>query len=69
MRRNVLETMQGIEIFPLISLVIFFGFFILMLYWVFFLDKNYIHDAEELPLDEEPTPSETFNTISNREGN
>lgn len=69
MNRNVLETIQGIEVFPLISLVIFFGFFMLMLYWVFFLDKSYIHEAEELPLDEDSSKSNTFNTASNLEGN
>jgi hypothetical protein len=69
MRRNVLETIQGIEIFPLISLVIFFGFFTLMLYWVFFLDKSYVDDAEHMPLDEESTTPEMLNTVSKEKGN
>lgn len=69
MRRNVLETIQGIEIFPLISLVIFFGFFTLMLYWVFFLDKSYVDDAEHMPLDEESTTPEMLNNVSKEKGN
>jgi len=69
MRRNVLEAIQGIEIFPLISLVIFFGFFAVMLYWVFFLDKSYVEDAEHLPLDEESSTPEMLKTVSKGEGN
>lgn len=69
MARNVLETIQGIDIFPLISLVIFFGFFILMLYWVIGLDKEYLNDNSNMPLDQDPDVSESTNTVSKREGN
>ncbi len=69
MRRNVIEAIQGIEIFPLIALVIFFGFFMIMLYWVFWLDKSYIKSAEDLPLDDEQELRETYKTVPNREGN
>lgn len=69
MRRNVIEAIQGIEIYPLIALVIFFGFFMIMLYWVFWLDKSYIKSAEDLPLDDEQELSETYKSVPNREGN
>jgi len=69
MRRNVIEAIQGIEIFPLIALVIFFGFFIIMLYWVYGLDKSYIKSAEDMPLDDEKELTETYQSVPNREGN
>ncbi|MCH8568028.1 MAG: hypothetical protein LAT67_07185 [Balneolales bacterium] len=50
MRRNVLETIQGIEIFPLISLVIFVGFFALMIIYVATMTKEKVSDLENMPL-------------------
>ena len=50
MARNVLETVQGIEIFPLISLVIFVGFFALMLGYVFSMSKGKVEELENMPL-------------------
>ncbi len=49
MRRDVMETIAGIEIFPIISLIIFVGFFAMMLYWVIRLDDTYMKN-ENLPL-------------------
>jgi hypothetical protein len=48
---NYLSTIEGIGIFPLISLLIFISFFTAVLIWIFKADKNYIKKMEELPLD------------------
>lgn len=48
---NYLSTIEGIGIFPLISLLIFVSFFTVILIWIFKADKNYIKEMEELPLD------------------
>ncbi|MCC5935357.1 MAG: CcoQ/FixQ family Cbb3-type cytochrome c oxidase assembly chaperone [Candidatus Cyclonatronum sp.] len=50
MRRDVLETIAGIEIFPLISLVIFVGFFALMLFYVTTMSKGKVEELENMPL-------------------
>ncbi len=50
MARNVMETIQGIEIFPLISLVIFVGFFVLMLTYVMTMSKGKVEELENMPL-------------------
>lgn len=50
MRRDVLETIAGIEIFPLISLVIFVGFFALMLFYVTTMSKDKVEELENMPL-------------------
>ncbi len=51
MIRNYLQTIEGVEIYPLISLIIFVIFFVLMLVWMLKVDKNYIKEMEQLPLD------------------
>jgi cbb3-type cytochrome oxidase subunit 3 len=48
-----METIDGIAIFPIISFVIFFSFFVGLLIWVFRTDKSYINYVENLPLQEE----------------
>jgi preprotein translocase subunit YajC len=51
MIRNYLQSIEGVEIYPLISLVVFVLFFVIMFIWMFRIDKNYIKEMEELPLD------------------
>jgi hypothetical protein len=51
MIRNYLQTIEGVEIYPLISLIIFVIFFVVMLVWMLKVDKNYIKEMEQLPLD------------------
>lgn len=50
--KNHLETITGIEIYPLISLVIFFSFFVTLFWWVFTAKKEYINTVSKIPLDE-----------------
>jgi len=47
-----LENIIGISIYPLISLVLFVSFFILVTLWVFSIDKTEIERIEQLPLDD-----------------
>ncbi len=49
--KHHMETIAGIEIFPLISFLIFFTFFVLLLIWVFRSSKEYIAEVEQLPLE------------------
>lgn len=46
-----MESITGIEIYPLISLLIFFIFFVTLFYWVFTAKKDYINTVSNLPLD------------------
>ncbi len=48
---NYLEAIAGIEIFPLISLAIFFTFFVLLTIWVFRVDKQRILKMKNIPLE------------------
>lgn len=52
------ERIQDIEVFPVISLLIFVLFFISLLIWVVKADKQYIRSMEHLPLEEEKPGNE-----------
>lgn len=45
------ETMEGIEIYPIISLLIFFVFFAGVLWYVKRLSKKEVSEMENIPLD------------------
>lgn len=46
-----LDTIGGIEIYPLISFIIFFLFFTLLLIYVISVDKKTIKQLSNIPLD------------------
>ncbi|WP_179334437.1 CcoQ/FixQ family Cbb3-type cytochrome c oxidase assembly chaperone [Winogradskyella costae] len=46
-----LESITGIEIYPMISLLIFFIFFVVLFYWVITAKKEYITTVSNIPLD------------------
>lgn len=50
--KNHMETIAGIEIYPLISLLIFFTFFVVLFWWVFTARKEYIDQVSRIPLDQ-----------------
>ena len=50
---NTLEQINGIEIFPVISLVLFFVIFSVMLYLVITANKSYIDEMKNMPLDDD----------------
>lgn len=48
-----METIAGVEVYPIISLLIFFIFFVLLFWWVFTAKKDYLKTMEEIPLESE----------------
>ena len=48
-----LEKIAGVSIYPVISLLLFVIFFVLVTYWMYSIDKNEIARIESLPLDEQ----------------
>lgn len=50
--RNYLETIAGVGIFPLISLIIFFVFFVALLFYVFKLDNKSVNQMKNIPLND-----------------
>lgn len=51
--KHTMETIDGIAIFPIISFVIFFSFFVGLLIWVMRTDKSYLNHVESLPFKED----------------
>lgn len=60
MYKNVLVSIDGINIFPIISLILFFVFFVGLVVWVTRINKNYVKEMESLPLDQEENPNYNF---------
>lgn len=56
--KHHMETIAGIEIFPLISLVIFFTFFIGLTIYVIKVDKKVFEKISNIPLDPNETDHE-----------
>ena len=50
MYKEILRNIDNIAIWPVISFVIFFTFFILLLWYVFTVDKNFINEMSQKPL-------------------
>lgn len=50
MYKHVLQSIDNVAIWPVISFVIFFTFFIVLLWWVFTADKTFIREMSEKPL-------------------
>ncbi|MCM0666508.1 cbb3-type cytochrome oxidase subunit 3 [Flavobacterium tyrosinilyticum] len=50
--KHNMETISGIEVYPIISLLIFFLFFVGLGVWVFSYRKEKIQEMSNIPLDE-----------------
>lgn len=48
--KHNLETIAGVEIYPILSLTIFFTFFLVLFIWVFTYKQEKIKELSELPL-------------------
>ncbi|MBX2901712.1 MAG: cbb3-type cytochrome c oxidase subunit 3 [Cyclobacteriaceae bacterium] len=57
MYKQVLQSIDNIAIWPVISFVIFFTFFIVLLWWVFTADKTFIREMSEKPLHDSSQPN------------
>ncbi|WP_062061554.1 cbb3-type cytochrome c oxidase subunit 3 [Aquimarina longa] len=48
-----MESIDGIQVYPIISLLIFFIFFAGLFWWVFTAKKEHIKEVSQIPLDNE----------------
>ncbi|MFS4466784.1 CcoQ/FixQ family Cbb3-type cytochrome c oxidase assembly chaperone [Maribacter sp. 2210JD10-5] len=49
--KGYMESIEGVATYPMLSLLIFFVFFVVLFWWVFTASKSYIKEVSELPLD------------------
>jgi cbb3-type cytochrome oxidase subunit 3 len=61
MYKEVLRSIDNIEIWPVISFVIFFSFFIGLLWWTFSTPKKFIDEMKHKPLQDESLSSNSLN--------
>lgn len=50
--KHNMETISGVEIFPIISFIIFFGFFLGLIVYAMRLSKSDVDEMSNLPLEE-----------------
>lgn len=54
-----LENIDNVQIYPMISLLIFFVFFVILFYWVITAKKEHIAEVSNIPLEEDTNQNET----------
>lgn len=59
MFKHYFELIENISVWPIISLSIFFGFFLILIIWLFKIDKGYIKKMKNLPFDEGGAPGKS----------
>jgi cbb3-type cytochrome oxidase subunit 3 len=55
MFKDIFESMSGINIFGLISMIFFFLVFLGVIYWAIRADKKYLEKMENMPLESSKT--------------
>jgi cytochrome c oxidase cbb3-type subunit 4 len=55
-----MESIEGMATYPMISLLIFFVFFVLLFWWVFTARNEYIKEVSELPLEDNNQNKQTL---------
>ncbi|TRX16389.1 cbb3-type cytochrome c oxidase subunit 3 [Flavobacterium franklandianum] len=53
--KHNMETIAGVAVYPILSLLIFFGFFVGLGIWVFSYNKEKITEMSQIPLDDDHT--------------
>jgi cytochrome c oxidase cbb3-type subunit IV len=49
--KELLQSVEGVSVYPIISLIVFVLFFVIILVWMLKVDKNYIKKMENLPFE------------------
>lgn len=53
MYKELLQSIDGVSVYPIISLIVFGLFFVVILVWMLKVDKKYIKKMENLPFEKE----------------
>ena len=56
MYKEILQSIDNIQVWPVISFVIFFLFFLILLGWAITVDKVFIRQMSEMPLEDGTNP-------------
>ena len=66
MYKDILRAIVGIEIFPVLSLVIFLTVFLVMLVWVLRMDRGTLARHADLPLQDDPPAARQTQALPRR---
>lgn len=58
--KQYMETIEGIATYPMISLLIFFIFFVVLFWWVFTASKAHIENVSNIPFEDDNEPTHLF---------
>lgn len=61
MYKDILQSIDNVAVWPLISFFIFFLFFLILLWWTFTADKGYIRKMKQMPLEDGKNDPKNFN--------
>ena len=61
--KHNMDTISGIEIYPIISLLIFFIFFVALYTWVYTYSKDKISEMSNIPFTEEEENNKNYNHL------
>jgi len=53
MIKEYLQSIDGVSIYPIISLIVFILFFAIIIVWLFKVDNNYLKKMENLPFEKD----------------
>lgn len=59
MYKNILQSIDNVAIWPIISFVIFFLFFLMLLWWVFTVNKKFIDYMSNMPIEDKVSTPKT----------
>lgn len=63
MKKDILSSIENIEIYPIISLVIFVVFFVGMFWWVLKKDNTYIDYMKGMPFNDANKKSSGYENV------
>lgn len=66
MYKNILSSIPGIELYPIVALILFFGFFAALLFWYFVVDKQRMASLASEILDEGVPVRSNSHHVSNQ---
>ncbi len=64
MYKNVLQGIDNIAIWPVVSFIIFFVFFLVLLWWAFTADKKFIQEMSNKPLEDGSKSTQRTNSLN-----
>lgn len=67
MHKNALQHIDHVAIWPVISFVIFFLFFLVLLWWVFSADKSFIKNMAHMPMEDGTVEKENISVNHTRD--